>query len=160
ASRASGAALRSSASRAAAANASDSHTRTSTRAAIVRAGETGLALTNELPNLAADHVPSPRDVVLERDAHQHDEDQETGEAGDLADAQRKRPPEDRFEGEEEQMTTIEHRNRQQIEQAEVDRDDRHRPDEIAHAFGALLTDDVVDGDGTAERRDAQATLND
>src|SRR5688572_28315621 len=86
-----------SASSAAAAKAPSSQTRASTRAARSRApGSAVVGLTNELSHLALDHVPAPLDVVLEGDAHEHDEQHEPGEARDLAHPQRQRLAEHRL----------------------------------------------------------------
>src|SRR5262249_10047569 len=115
---------------------------------------------DELAHLGLDNVPPPLDVVLERDAHHDDEEHETDQTSDLAHSEWERPPQDRFEPEEEQVAAVEHRNREQVDEAEVDRNDRHRPDEIAYALRALFTDNVVDGDRPAERRDAHLALHD
>ena len=79
----------------------------------------------------------PIDVVLEGDAHQEKEHAHPDEARDLAHAQRKRPPQHPLDGEEHEVPAVEHRDGQQVEEPEVDADDRHRPDEVVGAPRAL-----------------------
>src|ERR1700677_2615728 len=103
-------------------------------------------LVNELLEVALDDVTAPLDVVLEGDAHEGHEQDEADQAGDLAYAEGERAAEDGLEEEEEEVAAVEHRDGQEVDEAEVDGDHRHRPDEVADALLALLAHHVVHGD--------------
>ena len=67
------------------------------------------------------------DVVLEGHGHERHQDDEAGEAGDLAHAEGERAAQHGLEEEEEQVAAVEHRDGQEVDEAEVDGDERPSP---------------------------------
>src|SRR5690606_1220212 len=77
---------------------------------------------------------------------------------DLAHPHRKRSPEHALNEEEEKVPAVEHRDRQEIQEAEVDAQKGDSPDEVVGALPALTTGELIDRDWPAHLFEAEPTL--
>src|SRR5690606_17474636 len=139
----------SSASSAAAANAPSRRTRSRILAAISRAvgsfaGLCAAMSTDELAHLRGDHVPTLFDVVLEGQRHQGQQDDHADQMSDLTDPQGERLAHHALHRKKHQVAPIEDRDRQQVQQPQVDADDGHHPDEEVWPLAPLLAGDLED----------------
>src|SRR5712691_6137235 len=84
---------------------------------------TGICERDRLP---AEHPPN---VIIGREQHQHEHDRKADAEPDLLGAIGQRPATSRLEAVEQKMTAVEQRDREQVEQADRDRDRRRPADE-------------------------------
>src|SRR5690348_12018396 len=91
-----------------------------------------------------------RDVVVEDEHHQREKQEETDLLRHFPLAKGQRPSAHGFEREEQQMAAVEHRNRQEIEHAQVHADEPEETDEIVESALGLLARGLDDEDRTAE----------
>src|SRR5579859_2431950 len=83
----------------------------------------GVALTSR----PADRRKQITQIIEGSEKHQHYDDCKADPESDLLSLLRKRPPSHRFDGIEQKVTTIEKRNREQVEQPDRDGQDRDQP---------------------------------
>jgi hypothetical protein len=69
------------------------------------------------------------DVVVEHDREQRQDHQESDLQDPLLDAQREIAPDESFDSEQEEMSAVEHRDRKEIEDPELQGDRRHQRDQ-------------------------------
>ena len=104
-------------------------------------------------------IPALLDVVLERNAHQQEQKSHPQDVRDLPHAQRDRSSDDALHDEEQEVAAIEHGDGEQVEQTQVDADERHDPDEVVRPLATLLPGDLIDRDRTADFLEADLALH-
>src|SRR4051794_21764200 len=82
---------------------------------------------------SARHADEVEDVVPGREQHQHDHDGEPDPEADLLRALAQRPAAHGLDGVEQQVAAVEKRDREQVDEADRDREHRHEADEPAEA---------------------------
>src|SRR5690606_36009372 len=77
----------------------------------------------------------PLDVVHEREEREEHEPEPADHRGRLAEARGDGPPDDRLDHQERELTAVEERDGQEVQDAEVHADDRHEREELLRALG-------------------------
>src|SRR5581483_4870324 len=91
-------------------------------------------------------------VVVEREAHERDQEEHPDLLGDLALADLERAAEHLLDSHEEEVAAVEDRNRKQVQHAEVDAEKRHEAEERRQALVRLLARELHDEERPAEVR--------
>ena len=107
----------------------------------------------KLVDLRHDDIPPPLDVVFESHQHEKHEHHHPRETGNLPDPKRQRSTPRGLEEKEDQVPSIENGDGKEVDDAEVDRDDGHGPDEVRDAPCPGLPGDVVNRDGSTDARE-------
>src|SRR5207249_3229276 len=80
----------------------------------------------------------PMDVVVEDEHHQREDEEEADLLRDLAMARLHGTANERLHREERQMAAVEDRDRQEVQDGEIDREERERREEVAQPGARLL----------------------
>src|SRR3989338_10777242 len=93
------------------------------------------------------------DVVGGHDKHKKDEEEEADRVDRLCDNRLYGPADDAFNNDENEPAAVKRGDRDEIDEREIDRNDRHDGKEMTKSLCRSASDDTCDADGSRDLRD-------